>query len=102
MPRHVIEGELRDSPAFERRDRFCRVPERAAVARLDLDEHQRRAVARDDVQFATTPAVAPRNYCVPASLELLAREIFARFSKLLARDCHGGPKPSNSRAKPHV
>src|SRR4026207_844729 len=59
-----------------------------AVSRRVRDEHEGRAVAGDDVQFATTPAVAPRNYCVPAPLELLAREIFARFPENLSAGCH--------------
>src|SRR6185295_18651481 len=79
MSHHVVEREPCHPPALERSDRFGRVSERTTLPRLHLDEHQRGAIPRDDVQFATAPPVAPRNYCVPAPLQLAAREIFACF-----------------------
>src|SRR5262249_48618205 len=70
-----------DPVALQPRDRIGGLAELVTVARLDLDEDDRPAVARDDVNFSTTRAVAPGKYCVPATRQLLAREIFAGFSK---------------------
>src|SRR5947207_248486 len=61
--------------------RFSRLAKRMAVARLDLDEHDRLPVATDDVDFSNAAAVAPDNNCVPAPLELRAGEIFTAFPK---------------------
>src|SRR6185503_11156526 len=102
MPHDVVERELRDSLALERGDRFGRLPELATVPRLHFDEHQRRAVSRDDVQFSTAPPVAPRNYCVPAPLQLAAREIFAGFPEYLPGACHGAPSPATPAPAAHV
>jgi hypothetical protein len=88
MSHHVLGRELHDPPLLERGDRFSRPAERVTVARLHFDEHQRRAVARDDVDFSTAPAVPPGKYCVPAPFELATREIFASFSELRARQRH--------------
>src|SRR5471032_3404226 len=95
MSGHVVERDLRDPPALERGDGFSRLAEPPAVARLDLDEHQRGAVTRDDVNFSTTPAVAPGNNGVPARLELRAREIFTGFSKGDTSLRHGAESPAN-------
>src|SRR6266576_6417654 len=70
MSHHVVARELRDPAALEAGDRFGRLTERAAIARLHLDKYQRRPVSRDDVQFSTALAVAPGNNCVAAALEL--------------------------------
>src|SRR5438067_1513010 len=80
---HVLACEIDDSSAFEPGDRFGRRAERVALASLHFDEHQRPAVTGDDVNFATARAVAPRNNCVPAALQLAAREIFSVFSENL-------------------
>ena len=71
--------------------RLAAVAERATLPRLHFDEHDRLAVARDDVHFSTTSAVAPRKNCVPSPFELGAREIFAGFPKSDAglRHAHG-------------
>src|SRR4029077_20665696 len=53
MSHHVVARELRDPAALEPGDGFGRLAEPAAGARLHLDEHQRRTVSRDDVQFST-------------------------------------------------
>src|SRR2546422_320815 len=65
------------------------------LARFHFDEHQRRAVARDDVNFSTSSPVAPGKYCVPSARELRAREIFAGFSKghaSMGHDPHSSAK----------
>ena len=79
MPHHVFGCQADDSLPLLPGDRFSGIAELAAVARLHFNKHQRRSVARDDVQFAATAPVPPRNNCVPAALELAAREIFAGF-----------------------
>ena len=76
---------------LRRRHRLGRLAELAAVARLDLDEHQRRAVARDDVHFATARPVAPGKNCVPAPLQLA----HARSSPIFPRRL---PAPASSPA----
>ena len=101
VPRHVVERELRHPPALERRHRLGRLAERPALPRLHLDEHQRLAVARDDVQFATAAAVAPGKNCVPAPLELRAGEIFAGFPESRRGLATCVAQPSNTRAIDH-
>jgi len=66
-----------DAPLLERGDRFYSGAERATIPRLHFDEHNRRPVPRDDVQFAAACAVAPGKNCVPPAFELAAGEIFA-------------------------
>src|SRR5215470_12561125 len=53
VPRHVIDRQLRHCPLLEWRDGFGRRAELVRLARLHLDEDERRAIARDDVQFST-------------------------------------------------
>jgi len=79
MLHHVFISEPDDPPLLLPGDRFGRIAERASPARLHFHEHQRRAVARDDVDFATPATVPPRNNCVPPAFELVTREIFAGF-----------------------
>ena len=42
-------GKGGDAPLFESSHGFCCVTEIVSIARLHFDEHERRAVARDDV-----------------------------------------------------
>src|SRR5207237_8053006 len=72
MSHHVLRCQPDDSLLLVPRDRFGRPAEGAAVAGLNFDKHQRRSVARDDVQFATATPMPPGNNCVPAALELAA------------------------------
>ena len=81
MPHDVVRRQTDDSLLLVPGDRFGSGAERTAVSRLHFHEHQRRAVARDDVQFATAAAVTPGENCVPAALELPARVGFPRFSQ---------------------
>src|SRR4051812_17335079 len=96
MPAHVVDRELRDPPALERRDRFGGRPKRMAVARLHFDENDRLPVSGDDVDFSTAAAIAPRDNCVPAPFEFGAGEIFAGFSKNYTSSGHV------SRAQQHL
>ena len=84
MSHHVFRRQADDSPPLLPGDRFGGVAELAAVARLHFHKHERRSIARDDVQFATTASVPPRKNCVPAAFELAAREIFAGFPENLS------------------
>src|SRR5260370_35475221 len=59
----VVERELRDPPLLESGDRFGSLTERPPAAGLHLDEHERPAVSRDDVQFAAPLAVAAGQHC---------------------------------------
>src|SRR5581483_1594427 len=90
MPHHIVDCDLRHSALLEPRHGLGREAEGVAVAGLDLDEHDRHAVARDEVQFSPTAAVAAGKNCVPAALELADREIFAHFSEVGALSGHGG------------
>ena len=85
MTDQILLRDLDDALPLEGGDRVGAAAERAILPRLHFDEHDRLAVARDDVDFATTPPVAPGNNCVPAAFELAAREIFPMFSEGLAR-----------------
>src|SRR5581483_10484271 len=89
MPHHIVDGGLGDAPLLERRHRVVAVAEFVAVARLHLDEDDRRAVARDDVQFSPAATVAAGKNCVPAAFELGDGEIFAQFSKARTGVGHG-------------
>ena len=57
------------------------MPQRVGAAGLHLDEDERRAVAGDDVDFASSRAVAAINNCVPAAKQFVAGEIFPGFSQ---------------------
>lgn len=92
MSRHVFRRQADDSQLLLPGDRFGGVAERAAVARLHLHEHQRRSVARDNVQFATTAPVPAGNNDVPAAFELAAREIFAGLPQSDSGACHDAPR----------
>src|SRR3954468_15864910 len=81
MSHDVVERDPGDPMALQSGDRFGGLSELVTLARLDLDEHDHLAVARDDVNFSTPRAVAPGKYCVPATGQLFAREILAGFSK---------------------
>ena len=89
MARHVLERQPGHRPALRPRDRVGGFAEVAALAGFHFDEHQRATIARDDVQFAAAPAVAARNNCVPATLELATGEIFAAFSEQNPGARHG-------------
>src|SRR5262249_14162347 len=94
--------ELHNSMLLQRRDGLPAVAERVAVTSLDFDEDDRIAVARDDVNFSTAPAVAPGKNCPPALLERLTREIFAQFSEadpVLRHGRRGVAKPLPSRCQ---
>ena len=82
-------GEVDDAAALELGDRFYSVAKFPAIPRFDLDEHNRRAVARDDVEFAAAGTIAAGKNCVPAPFELATREILAQFPEILAGSRHG-------------
>src|SRR2546423_9737321 len=84
----VIGGELPESQPLQPGNRLRRLTETVSVARLHFHEHQRRTVARDDVDFSTPPAVPSGKYCVPAAFELATRQIFAGFAELHPRLRH--------------
>src|SRR5580700_1354176 len=75
VPDHIALRELRDAAALPEVDRLRRVAEGVAPPRLHLHEHDRVAVARDDIQFAAPASVAAGNDCVPPALQLATREI---------------------------
>ena len=58
VPRQIELGRVSDATALARGDRFQR--RLKALSRLDLDESQRAAAPRDDVDLAYTAAMAPR------------------------------------------
>src|SRR6185503_14181540 len=88
IAREIVEGQQRHATTLEAGDGVDRPAELPPHARLDLDEHDGRAVARDDVQFATPQAIAAGNNCVPATFELATREILADFTERLPGTRH--------------
>ena len=83
MPRKVIDRHMRDFALLPGGHRGRAAAIRVALARLYLDEDGRLAVSGDDVNFSKPGPVAPRKNCVPAALQLGAREIFAQSSQRL-------------------
>ena len=81
MADHVLERHARHAKALPAVDRFRPGAEREILTRLDLHEHQCRAVVRDDVNFSTAETDATIKNCVPETLEFAARKIFTGFSK---------------------
>src|SRR5262249_47954264 len=79
---HVVVRKSREAATLDEVDSFCRDAVRTILPRFHLYKHHRHAVAGDDVQFATSLAVPSGKNCVPAALELAAREIFAGFAQL--------------------
>jgi len=77
VPRQIVLRDACHPPPLEPRDRFRPGAKLAPLARLDLDEDDGLAIARDDVQFSTATPISPGKNCVPATLQLLAGEIFA-------------------------
>ena len=84
----VVHRGHHNPPTLGHRDRLCSIAELAAFARLDFDEHQRRAVARDDVYFGTAVPVAPGKNFMPSPRQLRAREILADLTETLPRLRH--------------
>ncbi len=80
-PSEVVGGHQDDLPALAGRDGFDGDAVSSGSARFHLDEDQRRAVARDDVDFASPGTVAAINNCVPAAQQFVAGEIFPGFSQ---------------------
>jgi hypothetical protein len=72
---HIRFRQPHNRPPLPHRHRFRRIAEIVILARLDLDEYQRLAVTRNDVNFARATAPSPGNNCVPASFEFGDREI---------------------------
>ena len=91
LSREVVDGHLRHPPLLQWRDRVRTVAIVPPVPCLHFHKHDRLAIARDAIQFSAAPAVAPGNNCVPALLELHAREIFAGFPKSDAGLRHASP-----------
>src|ERR1051326_5040869 len=90
--RQIVERELRHSAPLQTIDRLGASAELAPLPGLHLDEHQCRSIAGDDVKFAAAPAVPARNYCVPAALQFLTREIFADLTQR-----HSGARHRSTR-----
>ena len=84
----VVHRGHHNPPTLGHRDRLCSIAELPAFARLDFDEHQRRAVARDDVYFGTAVPVAPGKNFIPSPRQLRAREILADLTETLPRLRH--------------
>src|SRR5262249_47951232 len=98
IARQILFRQSREAAALEPRYRLGRLAELAPSPGLDLDEHQRRAIPRDNVQFAASAPVSAGKNCVPATLEFLAREIFADFAEDDARAAQGAWTSSKSFA----
>jgi hypothetical protein len=77
VPRHIVQPDARHPSSLEQRDRLGARTELTSFAGLDLDKHNRLAIARDDVQFSAAAPIPAGKNCVPSTLKLLAGEIFA-------------------------
>ena len=76
-------------PALAPRDGIDRVATAGGSTGLHFDEDERPAVSGDDVDFASSRAVAAINNCVPAPKQFVAGEIFPGFSqRAVLRDRH--------------
>ena len=60
VAREIVGGHPHQTLLFLQRHRLLRIAKTATLPRLDLDEHQVVAVARDDVELAVRGAVTPR------------------------------------------
>lgn len=79
-----IEGNAGHAATLEASDGLAAGAEVVPIPRLHFDEHNGLAVARDNIDLATAPAVATGKNSVPSSLELATREIFSGFPQLLS------------------
>ena len=79
MANQIILRDACHVPPLERVTASDTSPELAPLPRLHLDKTTGLAIARDDVQFSTATPISPGKNCVPATLQLLAGEIFAQF-----------------------
>ena len=77
----VAAGHVDEPTLLREVDGRTRTAETGVATGLDLDEHQRVAFARDDVDFAPPGAVPARKNWVPATTKLAAGQVFPVFSK---------------------
>src|SRR5262245_12183654 len=96
----VIDRHPRDASLLPAGHRRSRAAELLRHPRFDFDEHRRRPVLGDDVDFAESGAVTAFNNCVPAALQLGAREIFTANSESLPRIV-GHQVADLTRSAPH-
>jgi len=76
---HVFGSDRGDAVLLIPSNGFGRGAERAALAGLHFDEHQRRSIPGNDIDFATPTPEPPGKYCVPPPFELRAGQILACF-----------------------
>src|SRR6185503_18191621 len=96
MTRQVVERDVRHTQPLPFPICFTSLTIVVALARLDLDEHRRGAVARDDVNLAAAPPIAPREYHIPTTLQFAARQFLAVLAENLPRACHRGRRSNSS------
>src|SRR5438477_8329059 len=97
MAHEIVEREPHDLTLLRAGDGFNGVTERAPLPCFHFDEHDGWPIARDDVNFSSTPAIPPRNNSVPETLQFTTREIFADFSESNASACHGAHASARGR-----
>src|SRR5688572_12709365 len=92
-PCEKLFGQARDPLLLLASHGRAAAPERIPRPRFHLDEHQRLASLRDDVNFSVPTPVATLENCVPAALQLGTRELFPDFPQRLTADtCHALPE----------
>ena len=80
VAREVVERHLRDTALFPRCHGGGAAAEFVAGPRFDFNEDGDLAIPGHDVDFAESRPVSPGKNHVPAAPELVAGELFARFS----------------------
>jgi hypothetical protein len=71
-------------------DLLVRTAAAMMLPRFDLDEHQIRTIARNDVDFAEASAVAARKNCVPSALQRTDGQGFSTFAESKVRGSSHG------------
>ncbi len=77
-------GRRAHAAAGARVDGAERRPERAVAAGFDLDEDERAAVERDDVDLARRPANVAREHPQAEPMEIARRRLFGAASEFVA------------------
>src|SRR5438093_9621928 len=104
VTRQVVHGHTGDAALLPRGNGCRGAAEVVAQPRFHFDENNRVAIFGNDVDFAEPGAIPAFNNCVPAPLQLRARECFSSNSQCLTLvheasqagsmpRCSSGPRP---------
>ena len=109
LPREKVRGSRNDAPALRPCDGIGTRTIRGAVSCLHFDEDDRRPLLGDDVNFATAAPISSGKNRAPAAFQFATGQVFADFSKDIARTRHvrekgasRGPLVDGYRREPEV